>query len=181
MQSLDVYEERALKSPLHALWNKEEIYQNQRSRLISSMHGDKNTKFFHQTNLARRRRKKIIRIKGSQGECIEEEREIIMELQSFYSNLFSSGKPSGKARGGFDGTLRCIHNQISEDKNDQFVRRASEEEICNAVFQMRASRAPEPDYFSGTFVRKNWCVVSPNIVISINAFLTTGNMPSFLN
>lgn len=56
-------EERALKSRIDALWKREEIYWKKRSRVKWLDHGDKNTKYFHQTSLARRRRNKIVRIR----------------------------------------------------------------------------------------------------------------------
>lgn len=62
---------RALKSKIDALWKQEEIYLRQRSRVKWLKDGDRNTRFFHLSTLARRRGNKIIRLWGENGEWIE--------------------------------------------------------------------------------------------------------------
>lgn len=84
--------ERALKSRLHPLRKSEEIYYRQRSRVKWLTYGDRNSKFFHQTTLLRRRHNKILRLKGSDGEWIKGRADIIREIQGFYTSLFSSDR-----------------------------------------------------------------------------------------
>lgn len=67
-------EERDLKSRINALWKRDEIYWKQRPRLKCLMHGDRNTKYFYQTTLARRCGNKNLRLKGTGGEWIEGDR-----------------------------------------------------------------------------------------------------------
>lgn len=68
--------QRALKSSLDAPWKMEEIYWKHRSRVKWLTQGDKNTKYFHQTTLARRRTNKIVCIRGSYGTWIQGEKEV---------------------------------------------------------------------------------------------------------
>lgn len=74
------------------------------------MHEDNNTKCFHQTTLARRRRNKILCIKNSEGEWIEGEREIMHELHSLYSNLFPSDRLTTENEGDLEETLSSLPN-----------------------------------------------------------------------
>lgn len=48
-------EERALKSRIDTLWKQEEIYWRQRSRVTWLKEGDRNTRFFHLSTVARRK------------------------------------------------------------------------------------------------------------------------------
>ena len=46
--------------------------------------GDKNTKFFHQSTLQRRKRNKILRIKRGNNEWIEDEKGVIKEFEDYF-------------------------------------------------------------------------------------------------
>lgn len=81
-------EEKVLKSKIHALWKYEEIYWRQRSGVRWLKEGDRNSKFFHQTTLDRRRRNKIVKLRTLDRAWIEEEEDISKEIFSFYKNLF---------------------------------------------------------------------------------------------
>lgn len=129
-------EERAtLKSRLHVLWKMEEIYWKQRSQVKWLAYGDKNSKFFHQTTLSRRRRNKILRIKGSDRQWIEGDNDIMRELHGFYDDL-SKDEPERTNNQYREEILRCLLNGISDEDNERLVRMANEEEIKCTVFQM---------------------------------------------
>ena len=50
--------------------------------------GDKNTKYFHQSTMQRRRRNKVLSLKGDDGIWVDEERRIMENFQSFFEKLF---------------------------------------------------------------------------------------------
>lgn len=174
-------EERALKSKLHALWKREEIYWKQRSKIRWLAHGDRNTKFFHKTTLSRRRRNKIIQLRRDNGDWVEGDRAIKTELHSFYSNLFSSDRQQGGSNQLFANSLASVPNQVSTDMKNLLTRMATGDEVRKACFQMGGSRAPGPDGFSCIFFQKSWNTAGPDMITSVNAFLSTGIMPSFIN
>ncbi|KAL4353918.1 hypothetical protein GQ457_06G009460 [Hibiscus cannabinus] len=62
-----------LKAEVSKLWESEEIYWHQRSRVDWLKYGDRNSKFFHATTLQNRRRNTICRIKNEQGEWLEDD------------------------------------------------------------------------------------------------------------
>lgn len=129
MDNTECDEKRALKSRLNALWKREEIYWKQHSRMKWLTHGDKNTRYFHQTTFSRCQRNKIIRIKGEEGEWIEEERQIMHELQSFYVRLFTSSRTRDDVGQHIEESLNFTHTQLSRNVNDRLVRRESIDEV----------------------------------------------------
>lgn len=114
-------EERALKSRIDALWKREEIYWRQRLRVKWLEHGYKNTKYFHQTTLARRRRNKILQIRAADEAWVEEEKAVTNEMFAYYNKLF---KTEREVQGGgqmWDQTMSSILRQVSREINGIFV------------------------------------------------------------
>lgn len=132
MGSTQQEEERVLKSRLYALVKREEIYWKLRSRVNWLAYGDKNWKFFHQTTLSRRRRNKIL-IKGSDGQWIEGENDIMKELHGFYADLFKVDGPGLTSEWYRDEIISCFPIWISDEDNKVLVRPTNEEELRRAV------------------------------------------------
>ena len=65
-----------LKEKIKKLWDHEEKYWGQRSRLKWIKWGDRNTKFFHASTIQRRDRNRIQRLKNSNGEWVEGQEEV---------------------------------------------------------------------------------------------------------
>lgn len=53
--------------------------------------GDKNTKFFHQSTMQRRRCNKVLKLKVNDQRWIEDEAEIMGEFQGFCKGLYATG------------------------------------------------------------------------------------------
>lgn len=101
-------EENALKSRLNDLQKREELYWKQRSTVKWLTQGDRNTKYFHQTTLARRRTNKIVCIWGLDGAWILGEKGVFREIHSYYQSLFTSNKRQGGPPDFPEGTVSCI-------------------------------------------------------------------------
>lgn len=54
--------------------------------------GDRNTKFFHQSTLAQRRRNKLMRIRNENGVWVEGEKRVTKEVHMSYSMMFTSDR-----------------------------------------------------------------------------------------
>lgn len=160
-------EEKVLKNRIAVLWRNEEIYWKQRSRVKWLNQGDRNSKFFHQSTLDRRRRNKILKIRDEGGQWIEEESGIISEIHTFFSTLFSSDRPAGREPTGCEAILNCLPNDVTEDMNTLLTKEVTESEVRQAVNQLGGSRAPGPDGFSGAFYQRSWKVVGTDILTMV--------------
>lgn len=65
-----------LRCKLSEIWNQEEIFWAQKSRIQWLQCGDQNSKFFHLSTIQRRSRNRITRICLSDETCIEDEEQI---------------------------------------------------------------------------------------------------------
>ena len=95
VQDSDITEQRCkevekLIKDLEEVWLREEKYWFQRSRIKWLADRDKNSKFFHQITVQRRRMNKILCIKDENGRWIEEESEIQENLKNFDTCLFKT-------------------------------------------------------------------------------------------
>lgn len=95
--------------------------------------GDRNTTFFHQSTISRRRRNKIVRLRDDEGEWVVGERDITRVVYSFYRNLFQS-KREGNVRDHDVGeTLNSIPTQISAETNEKLTGSATMMEVKKAA------------------------------------------------
>ncbi|KAJ1418531.1 Ribonuclease H-like superfamily [Sesbania bispinosa] len=69
--SVNWEEIRDIRGEISQLWKQEELFWGQRSRLKWIRWGGKNTRFFHATTIQRRGRKRLVRLKNSQGDWVE--------------------------------------------------------------------------------------------------------------
>lgn len=79
----------------------EESYWCQKFRVTWLKTGERNTKFFHQTTVARRRNSIITRLKIDHGEWIDNEQEPAEMAKKFYENLYKAGQGSPVDEGNF--------------------------------------------------------------------------------
>ena len=84
-------EYREVMAKIKEVWEKEEKYWYQRSRVKWMEFGDKNTRYFHQVTRQRRQINKVVRIKERDGEWIEEEDLVRGRFEDYYRELFSTG------------------------------------------------------------------------------------------
>ena len=161
---------------LDSIWKREEKYWMQRSRVKWLENGDKNTKFFHQATIQRRRKNKICSLKEEWGIWIEEESLIQGKFLEYYEELF-------KTRGerNWEEILEVVPRMVKEDFNAVLNKEVEEEEIMKAVFELGALKAPGPDGFNGFFYQKYWEVVKESVVKAVQSFFQNGHMLREIN
>lgn len=152
-------EEEELLRSLNVLWEQEEMYWHQRSRLNYLRFGDKNTRFFHITATQRRQRNLILRLKNEQDEWISHPKGISAIIRNHFSDIFSDPIHSCN----FDNVLRSTSNKISAEQNVRLCRGICIEEIKSAVFELGSLKAPGPDGFPGLFYQKYWDHVKDSV------------------
>lgn len=167
--------ERQLKQKLEDLWTKEEEYWRTRSRIQWLKLGDRNSTYFHQATVERRRKNTINRMQRADGVWIENEADIVKECEDYFRNMFQS-----EACEGVDDQMHCIPKLVGEDDNRRLTRRVSLEEVKEAVFQLGGNKAPGPDGFPGTFYHRYWDTIGSDVFHSVEGFLNSGSLsPGF--
>ena len=167
---------KELTEKLGEIWKREEKYWYQRFRIKWLNYGDKNTKFFHQSTIQRRRQNKVVRVKGEEGEWIEEEGRIIEKFQNFYKKLFTEGEMKDCRE-----VLENVPRMVTAEMNERLVKEVNENEIRTLVFELGAVKAPGPDRFNRVFYQKYWEIVKESVVQAVNGFFHRGFMLRELN
>lgn len=88
--SYNKQEEMHIKSLLEEEWKMEEECCRQKSRVQWLKAGDKNTRYFHQSIIQRRRENHIRRIQKSYGTWTEEGKVIRVECEVYFKHIFRS-------------------------------------------------------------------------------------------
>ncbi|XP_071939977.1 uncharacterized protein [Coffea arabica] len=129
-----------LKLQLSKAYKEEELYWSQKSRNRWLKEGDKNTAFFHQCVLAKRKRNRISVLQKSDGNWCRSDKEIKEEMCNHYNELFMSTNPTE-----FEEVLQGIPCTISDLMNAQLIKPVDEGEIKKAIFSMFPNKAPGVD------------------------------------
>jgi hypothetical protein len=124
----------------------EELWWSQRSRAMWLKHGDKNTAYFHQKANQRRKKNKIDHIYDSQGNNQHEPRMIEETMINHFRTLFQSQETSHIQR-----TVDVVKNTISQDDYNNLSAEFTEEEVKEAIYNMKGLAAPGPDSLPALF------------------------------
>ncbi|KAK9683959.1 hypothetical protein RND81_10G177800 [Saponaria officinalis] len=127
--------ESSLIFELEDILSKEELFWKTRARANWLDSGDRNTTFFHQSVILRRKRNRITQLSTDVGETLSEPSTIKTHILSFFSNLFTSSKTvsvldtpkkkisggdehgEGRRRGGEGGREECFSLFLSKTPN----------------------------------------------------------------
>ncbi|XP_061349456.1 uncharacterized protein LOC133294726 [Gastrolobium bilobum] len=90
--SLEILQKNLWKE-LQAILIKEELTWFQRSRSQWLKYGDRNTRFFHSSTVARRRHNRILTLKDENGTWIADPDSLVNMAVSYYKELFTAETP----------------------------------------------------------------------------------------
>lgn len=142
------------------------------------MQSDRNTTFFHMSTLVKRKKNKIIAIKNSIGEWLLDEREVRDYVQKNFQDIYMSSQsfafrtPPSPFR---------WQDRLSNSSLDSLNEAISDEEIKEALWSMKASKAPGPDGFHARFFQRFWLIVGETVSAKVKRIFAEKKMPSFLN
>lgn len=142
----NIKEINSITTRVDHLWEQEEMYWLQRSRVTWLREGDANTAFFHRTTLHRMRVNKIAKLKGDDGSWVDDDRQVFNLVEAHFKSLFTSG-----GNRDWGDILNCIEPLVSDSMNADLTMHVDEAEIRAAVRQMGGFKAPGPNGFQGIF------------------------------
>ena len=135
-----------IRKELCKAYREEELFWQQRSMEKWLKFGDRNSKFFHESVKVNRAKRKLIKIRDSNGAEQWYEEAKAQVAVDYFSTLFKSSNPSS-----YQPWFQDMRPRVSEAMNQALVSVVTDEEIKGAVFSIKASSAPGPDDMSGLF------------------------------
>ena len=154
---------------------REKSFWKEKSRNSWLSQSDANTKFFHITTLARRKRNRIESLKIGEN-WITDKAEIKNMVTEFYTNLFSVTNSSNIDLL-WDG--HCCH--FTERQRCILDLNPSFNEIKKVVFDMNPSKAPGPDGIKCILYQKYWELVGVSIFEFVKNAFDEGNFDNKFN
>lgn len=150
---------------INLLWEREEKYWFQRSRVSWLKWGDENSSFFHKTTIQRRARNKIVRVRNDIGDWVEDREGIGNCFSSFYHSLFTKS-----GRRNLDRVLSYVAPKVSDQDNVNLLRPIGDLEIKQVVHELGGVKAPGPDGYHGVFYQQSWEVVQQAVIGMVQDF-----------
>ena len=157
--SLVLLENQLLKE-LEVILEQERDLWALKSRINWMILGDRNTSFYHVFTLARRKRNYISGIKNEVGEWLSEEREVASHMREGFLKLYTTSQEAE--------TWEINHNQhwqtkLSNEERDSISHMVSDEEIRNALWSLKAFKAPGPDGLHAGFFQRFWLTMGGSV------------------
>uniref|UniRef100_A0A803PZR9 Reverse transcriptase domain-containing protein n=1 Tax=Cannabis sativa TaxID=3483 RepID=A0A803PZR9_CANSA len=137
--------------------------------------GDANSRFFHNLLNARKAKNTISRIEREDGTILDREDDIVSELISFFSKLYTSERKQGADIEGIEW------QKISESSARLLENPFDEDEIKRALFSCDGNKAPGPDGFSMAALQTNWDVIKGELIDIFKAFEVEGRIQGSMN
>ncbi|CAN1190366.1 LINE-1 retrotransposable element ORF2 protein, partial [Linum perenne] len=169
-------EEIRIRREVSQLWQDEETYWAQRAHINWLKLGDRNTRFFHNSTIQRRRRNQITSIKDERGLWIDDPGELNSHIKNFFHSLFSGTKNVTDL-----SFLQDFPKLVTTTINSNLCRAVSFNEVKSAVFQLGPLKSPGPDGFPGKFFQHHWDKIGTDLFKEIEGFFNTAIFPRSWN
>jgi hypothetical protein len=163
-QDLEV--KQCLNMRLMQLLREEEIKWFQWSKANNLLQGDSNTKYFHLVANSKRRKSQIFQLED--GDSITRgEGPLLSYITDYYKNLFG---PLDSGQFSLDEDKRDDIVQISPNENEKLIAMITEQEVKEAVFQMKHNKAHGPDGFPAEFYQIFWKTIKRDLIALFKDF-----------
>ncbi|CAL1361155.1 unnamed protein product [Linum trigynum] len=164
--------QKKLEKELDDVLEQEEILWYQRSRENWVKFGERNTAYFHQQAIIRRRRNRIASLKASNGEWISDPQELAALVFDFFSLLYLQDDQDYT-----DGMPSQAFPRLTQEEMLLLLRPFTGADIQRAVQDMKPFQAPGPDGFQAIFFQRSWQVVGKALIDLAMDFFSTGVLP----
>ena len=148
----------------------------QKSRKDWLAQGDRNTAYFHQKTLARRRRNRITTIQNDNGEWLVDNEIIKQHATSFFSDLYTSETLAFRPypiRGCFPILDAVLTQGLTTPIEDN--------EIRQTIFSMKPLKAPGVDGLHVIFYQTQWHIIGHSFCKFIKHSFSSGSIPKEIN
>ena len=145
---------------VRVLLREEEMKWALRAKVRAIVQGDNNTIFFHLIANGKHRKKIITQLEQDEGTIIGHE-NLKVYISEYYRSLF--GAPEENMIYLDETNVQDIP-QLNEQENEVLSARFTEQEVYDAIVQMKHNKAPGPDGFPAEFYKKCWHVIKGDLM-----------------
>ncbi|KAA3460126.1 reverse transcriptase [Gossypium australe] len=145
--------EMEVRDELESVLNHEELLWRQKARCDWLQFGDRNTKFFHNRTMQRRKFNRIMAIRISDGEWCSEQETLREEAVKFFEDLY------GECSEPISDIPSNIFPSLKEQDIDFLKKPILNDEIKKALFDMAPLKAPGSDGYHAIFFQSQWDLV----------------------
>jgi hypothetical protein len=138
---------QCLNARLIQLLREEEIKWYQRVKSNKLLQGDINTKYFHMVANGKHKKSQIFELSDGHR-TIRGNKPLKSYIMDYYKNLLG---PSNGGHFSLEEDRRSDIAQISPEDNENLTSIFTEQEVKEAIFQMKHNKAPGPDSFLAHF------------------------------
>ena len=164
-----------LKNELDELYTEKAKGYQIRSRAKWVQDGEKSTAYFLNLEKSRQSSNAINSLKDEAGAIQHSDADILRIINTFYSNLYTSKKPSLDA---IDAYLQSIppndHVRLSDSDMQHCEGHVRLDECTYSLKQMKGNRSPGIDGLSVEFYTKFWDMLGPMLTNTFNESYDTG-------
>jgi hypothetical protein len=148
-------------------------FYRQRAKKHWATQGDRNTSFFYNAVLKRRRRNRIVSIKDTQGNILHDPDDVAKEFVNYFRNIFQSSFPNNGRP--------YLHSSMPQGNQDFTYSVPDKQEIRQILRSMKKNTFPGPDGFNVAFYISAWEWIGDDVTTVVQNFYTTGTLPPHLN
>ena len=157
------------------LLQKQEDYWKQRVKQFWLTSGDANTKFFHLSASAKRRKNSIDKLKNDQNQWCSWDNGLERTIFDYFNDLFRSRGCNG------DFIFSCVKSRVTEEQNSFLTRPFEPVEVKEAIFSMHPDKSHGPDGMNPCFFQQFWDLVGKDVIDAVLFNLNNCLMPTGLN
>ena len=146
----------------------EEVLWLQKSRMEWICNGERNTKFFHLTTVARRNFNRVTRLKID-GEWTTDPIVLKDHVMEYFHDLFGA-----KLVTPVSNNFANFRVSLKDEEKVKLLDHITLEEVKKALFSMKGLKSPGPDGIQPIFLQRHWVSVQTSLLRFVkNAMLTT--------
>lgn len=172
----DLAKYKDLDKKLKELLKNEETMWHQRSRVMWLKDGDKNTKFFHNKAIQRKKVNGIKKIRDEEGTWWRGGYHVERVLVFYFSSLFTSSNPTD-----IEETCQVVRCKLNDEMKSWCSVAFTSEEVHEVVFQMHPLKSPGPDGLPALFFQKYWGIVGRDVSDLALNILNSDSSPEEIN
>jgi hypothetical protein len=157
----ELWEQRyQLENNLDQIYQKEEMYWQQRGSEKWLLEADANTAFFHSCANGRRRKTRICALETESG-TITEQKELEMHIVNFYKQLFGSSRHKGVH---LSRTFWPLEHKMGDEDRRKLEEPFTERDAALAISGIKIDSAPGPNGILVIFFKKLWLYIKQEIL-----------------
>jgi len=136
-------------------------------------------KFFFKAVKSHHARSKIVSITREDGSRIEDPNAIKEEAIKYFQRLLSENQPRPTLD--YDLLGRALPRRLDNSQCGELAREVTNEEIKDAIFSMKDSKAPGPDGFNALLKKRAWNIVGSLVCAAVKSFFRSGRILREMN